>query len=230
LAEKNKPSKWINAHVKMCEMLKLGKNKIDYENSWTRTKTVCVLGDGKYIGFMAHADTVTTMQCRFRPHYQIWDVANSEPTHNIFKDIYYAVPIGEKWVAATSNPYNGGSLPIYNFLTGNLVVDISEGAPFNYQILGFDKYVVTAGGSISCFDLETGASIFSIDNDDGLYISFIDFHTDGQLKAIVDDQVIFYDMQTLNIEINTTLVMKDMISSQKIPLTTLMRSTATDTL
>jgi hypothetical protein len=165
LAEKNKPSKWINAHVKMCEMLKLGKNKIDYENSWTRTKTVCVLGDGKYIGFMAHADTVTTMQCRFRPHYQIWDVANSEPTHNIFKDIYYAVPIGEKWVAATSNPYNGGSLPIYNFLTGNLVVDISEGAPFNYQILGFDKYVVTAGGSISCFDLETGASIFSIDND-----------------------------------------------------------------
>jgi hypothetical protein len=199
LPEIYKPYTSEKMRVRTSETLDLGKYKIDMEDTYL-TKTVSVLGDGKYIGFMAYDDSHTNGTRRQKSWYQVWDVAKGAPLHTIRDEVYCAVPIGKQWFVATKDPDDAhSSLEIYNFLTGD-VVSVTEGAYFEYEFLFFgDKYIIVSGGAISCHDLETGAEIFAIPNYDCLHIHNIQFQDDGRLKAVVDEQTVIYDLQTLTV-------------------------------
>jgi hypothetical protein len=166
------------------------------------TKTVCVLGDGKYIGFMAYDDSQTNGAGRLRGKYVIFDVENKCIFRSLGRSdyFYYVVPLGDKWLTLTYNPDDGATaFTTYNYLTGERVINASAGAPYCYEMLAFDKYVIVSCGYIACYNLETAAEIFHIPNDDCLFIELIQFHDDGLLKVIIDNQVNMYDLRTLNI-------------------------------
>lgn len=199
--DRGKPSIWANSRVIKREPIDIGSYKP--EPPEYHTPTVCVLGDGKYIGFMAYKEDKLEVQNpyhRLRGRYRIWDVEKKEFVSQMDETMYYAARLGDKWIAHIHDPDNGGSLTIYNYLTGQHTIDMSEGAPLHYEILNFgNRYIITAGGAISCHDLETGNELFRVHNDDCNYIRNLQFRENGQVQATIEDNVVVYNLHDLSV-------------------------------